>query len=454
MKRQGERESPGGENVNRNYAIKGVISLAVVFIVFLSALLFFPKLFLYRYAQKQIVKAFQEAVPGYSIKLAGTQVNLWKSSIGCDSVTIQSLDSLLILSAKHMSVAGIKWAKLLGNRHSGEKAFTRSVANIESFSMTFRKTAYQLSCDRLHFSVPDSIIAFDSFTFCPVVKDEPFFALSTYRKTRYSIHIPKVRIHWSAQLDQWKKSIYRIHFVQLQQPSFDFLVNRDKPIPPRIKKNLMPNQMLNSIDGKLQIDSLQLEDGKLEYKERFAVKAKPSMISINHIHLEGKQIKNHCLPEDTAYFNAHADFMEGSKMKINLLFMPGAPQFSLIYGGSLGPMEINQLNRYLIIGEHKKIKTGTLQEAVFKIHLLDVQSSGTVRAFYKDLKLAAVDTSGDEGGILKKAGSLLSNIKIRNNNTLADEKKGEVRYVRKPENTFIQFMWFSLREGTKEILGL
>jgi hypothetical protein len=121
-------------------------------------------------------------------------------------------------------------------------------------------------------------------------------------------------------------------------------------------------------------------------------------------------------------------------------------------------MDLTRLNSFLEVGESLRIKSGILQNATFDVNVTAGRASGKVRAMYRDLAIAVRDTpTGSEKGLSKRITSYIINVwKIRGAN-MPDKsgsiKIGGVKYTRKPDDTFFQLAWFSLRSGVGDVVG-
>ena len=104
------------------------------------------------------------------------------------------------------------------------------------------------------------------------------------------------------------------------------------------------------------------------------------------------------------------------------------------------------------------LQGGILQNATFDVNVTAGRASGRVRVIYRDLSIAFRNSrTGSERGAYNRITSYIANAaKIRGTN-VPDEsgsmKIGEVKYTRKPDDTFLQLVWFSLRSGVGDVVG-
>jgi hypothetical protein len=94
----------------------------------------------------------------------------------------------------------------------------------------------------------------------------------------------------------------------------------------------------------------------------------------------------------------------------------------------------------------------------FEIDVTGGQARGRVRAIYENLEIALLDEqTGTEKGFDNRVASFLANLlKIQNSNgpdASGSMKEGEVNYTRRPEDEFLQFLWFALRSGVLDVVS-
>jgi hypothetical protein len=251
---------------------------------------------------------------------------------------------------------------------------------------------------------------------------------------------------------------YRARSVHFSRPSFDALINRDKPPPPFVKRPLMVHEALVAIRQPLQIGSLNITNGHLIYCERLAVGADPAVLTFGAVSLSVEGIANRGDATAAIQLQGQGELMNAGTMKVLMSIPISSPDFSLHYSGSLSAMDLTRLDAFLEIAEHTRIKSGSAQEAAFEIAVTAGLARGRVRANYRDLEIAMLDKeTGTEQGFDNRVASFLANVlKIRNSNApdaSGSMKEGEVNYTRRPDDAFQQFVWFALRTGVMDVIS-
>ena len=434
------------------------LAVGAVVLVCVLVFLFFPDTYINGYFKKQIINAFTRAYPGYSIRIAGVHYNRWKNRIECDDIALTAIDSNFSCSIGKFSVSGIAWLQILWRKDIASKDLNGSVADAREIVLTFRQSQYELRCGRLRVSVPDSEILAEALELHPLVGDDKFFAGSKFRRTRFRIVLPHCRVTGADCRGLLQGKTYHARSVNVNDASFDILVNMDMPYNKNSSRPLMPNEGLSSINKITQVDSLNIINGRLKYAERYIIGSAPAEVTFDAIQLLAEGITNHAAPGATAVIHAQGNFMKTSTMKILMVIPVASPEISFRYSGSLDPMDGTRLNSFLEIGEGLRIKSGILQSATFDINMISGRASGTVRLMYRDLNIAVRNSrTGSERGAFNRITSFITNaMKIRGTN-MPDKsgsmKIGEVKYTRKRDDTFLQLVWFSLRSGVGDVVG-
>jgi hypothetical protein len=249
---------------------------------------------------------------------------------------------------------------------------------------------------------------------------------------------------------------YRAHAIEIHDASLDILLNKDKPDSRDTSGSLMPNEILASIKGNLQIDRLSITNGQLRYAERFEVGAKPAIVTFDSMQASAAGIANHGPRGSSIIIQAQTTFVNAGMMKLNITIPVASRDCSLQYSGSLSRMDLKALNSFLEVSDHMRIKSGVLEEATYDINVVAGRASGTVRGVYRDLTLAAIDKgSGSENGLSDRLTSFIANtFTIHKDNVPGSMKVGVVNYMQVRDDPFFQYEWFALRTGVRNVLGL
>ena len=396
-------------------------------------------------------------------RIQGTRLRIGKLdySVGANRLVAQSVTlsaTNTTLKVGRISLTGVRWARLLWGTAALADVLAKASLDATNLDVEFPQAHYGIRCARLRASVPGSELIAEGTELRTLVGDEAFFAAHAFRTTRFHVVVPECRVLGLAYGELLQGKSYRARSVHFSRPSFDALVNRDKPPAPFVKSPLMVHEALAAIRQPLQVDSLSITNGHLRYCERLVVGADPGVLTFGAVSMSVEGIANRGEAPAAIQLRAQGDLMNAGTLKVLMTIPIMPPDFSLHYSGSLSAMDLTRLDAFLDIAEHTRIKSGSAQEAAFDIEVTAGQARGRVRAIYKDLEIAVLDKqTGTEKGFDNRVASFLANVlKIRNANApdaSGSMKEGEVNYTRRPEEEFLQFAWFALRTGVLDVIS-
>jgi hypothetical protein len=429
----------------------GAVVLAVAVLIFV-----FGDAILNRYGKEKAERAFAEAHPGYALRIGELDYAVVANRLVAQSVTLSATNSTLKVG--RISLTGVRWARLLWGTAALADVLAKASLEATNFDVEFPQAHYGIRCARLRASVPGSELIAEGAELRTLAGDEEFFAAHDFRTPRFHVVVPECKVLGLAYGELLQGKSYRARSVHFSGPSFDALVNRDKPPKPFVKSPLMVHEALAAIRQPLQVGSLSITNGNLRYCERLAVGADPAVLTFGAVSLSVEGIANRGEATAAVQLRGQGDLMNAGTMKVLMTIPITPPDFSLHYSGSLSAMDLTRLDAFLDIAEHTRIKSGSAQEASFEIDVTDGQARGRVRAIYRDLEMAVLDKqTGNEKGLANRVASFFANVlKFRKANMpegSGSHKEGEVNYTRRLDDEFQQFAWFALRTGVLDIIS-
>ena len=426
-----------------------VLAVAVLTLVFGGAIL-------NRYGKGKAERAFAEAHPGYALRIGDLDYAVGANCLVAQSVTLSAINTTLKVG--RTSLTGVRWARLLWGTAALADVLADASLEATNLDVEFPPSHYGIRCARLRASVPGSELIAEGTELRTLAGDEEFFAAHDFRTVRFHVVVPECRVLGLAYGELLQGKSYRARSVHFSGPSFEALVDRDKPPKPFVKSPLMVHEALAAIRQPLQVGSLSITNGNLRYCERLAVGADPAVLTFGAVSLSVEGIANRGEATAAVQLRGQGDLMNAGTMKVLMTIPITPPDFSLHYSGSLSAMDLTRLDAFLDIAEHTRIKSGSVQEAAFEIDVTAGQARGRVRAIYRDLEMAVLDKqSGTEKGFDNRVASFLMNVlKFRNSNApdaSGSMKEGKVNYTRRPNDEFQQFAWFALRTGVLDVIS-
>jgi hypothetical protein len=437
---------------------RACLVVAALILICGIAIVLFPDPIVNGIVRPRLVKAFVAAFPAYDLHLGAMRVSILNNHVVCDSIALTASDDPWSVRGGPVAVQGIHWWSIAWKGAFVPEDVAGAILELRGIAVSIPGSAYEMRCDSLRVSVADSVITITSLLVQPSCDDEQLFASSPSRKTRLRMVLPGIAVKGIAWFDMLRGKSYRARSVQVLNPSFDILINKDKPSLRTAAHPMMPNELLASIGVPLQIDSLIISNGRLRYGERFGVGLRPGIVSFDSVLVRAECVANTIEHGDAIVLHASGQFMNAGMMNVGMV-IPIAPEdLSYRYSGSLGRMGLASLNVFLERAEQLRITGGVLQEAAFDIRVTSGRATGTVRALYRGLVVALIDKhTGSADGIMDGLASFITNrFKLRGTNMPDASRKtslGRVRYVHKMDEAFMEFSWFALRNGVGDVVG-
>jgi len=452
------------ENMESNQTVKPAVKhmtpkrliaytgLYLGLIIFVTVMLInvFSGPILNSYAKGKAERAFAEAHPGCTLRIGGLKYAVVGNRMDVSSATI--ITTNCTFNAGHVSLSDVRWIRFLQGKTTLVDSLAKATLNVADIDIKFHQAHYALHCARLRASVPGSSLTAESLDLSPLRKDEEIFKASPFRQTRYQVFVPGCKISGLAFAELLEGNSYRAGSVELSGPSFDALVNRDKPVGPFVKSPLMVHDALSSIRKPVQVDSLDITNGHLKYAERVVAGAAPGVVTFTAVNMHAEGITNRAKGSAPILLQMQGNLMNAGLLKVTMSIPTNSQGFSLHYSGTLGAMDLTRLDAFLDIAEHIRIKSGRVKELTYKVDVASGRARGHVRAVYKDFKVAILDKqNGTEYGLVNQFATFMANsFKLRSSNArdaVGDLREGEVNYTRKPGDEFMQFVWFAVRSG-------
>jgi hypothetical protein len=145
------------------------------------------------------------------------------------------------------------------------------------------------------------------------------------------------------------------------------------------------------------------------------------------------------------------------KLALELPVQPG--EQSLRYSGALGRLDLTRLNPFLAISAGTRLESGIAYEAAFEAEGSTGRVGGVFRGAYEGLELVFLDraTQSEQGVLNRIKSALADSLVVRNRNMPTENgamKVGRIDYTAKPHGNFFRFLWFGVRSGLLDLLGL
>jgi hypothetical protein len=355
-------------------------------------------------------------------------------------------------------------------------------ARFEAKDLVFDPTANprerrSLSADRAWLRAAGLVLRRDTLTEVAIAGVEAGLTDSTLRLAgaRHEPSIPedewvrrvrvrRDRIHFELDSLRARGVAYRaflatgdigIRAVELEGARLDVLT--DKRIPRgRPSRHRTPQQVAASPGLTLRLDSVIIHRGTIVYREREPGRERPGRVSFDSV--RATVLDLHLPPRGKPLrIVANARLMSQGLLTVEASVPLDAPDFRYQLSGKLGRMPAAAFNRFLAENESFEFEDGWVEGITFRQTARGGRARTVLTPRYRDLSVEPTEDGGGLIGSVKRAVEefIAGAFVVRSRNPDEDgDNLRTARTVRRydPAESWIPFLWFSLRDGLKEAL--
>ena len=266
------------------------------------------------YGKGKIERAFAKAHPGCALRIGELDYSVGADRLVAQSVTLTATNTTFKVG--RILLTGARWVRLLRGTADWADVLAKASLEATNLDVEFPQAHYVIRCARLRASVPDSELIAEGTELRPLAGDEAFFAAYEFQTTRFHVVVPECRVLGLAYGELLQGKSYRARSVHFSSPSFDAMINRDKPPALFVKSPLMVHEALASIRQPLRVDSLSITNGHFRYCERLAIGAEPGVLTFGAVSLSVEGIANRGEPGAAIQLRGQGDLMDAGTMKV------------------------------------------------------------------------------------------------------------------------------------------
>lgn len=337
------------------------------------------------------------------------------------------------------------------------------------FDMPTPDSLYQIGLRDLVYDIRDRKMLVQGLAVKPRYDETGFDRRIGRQKDRYDVQADSVTVTGLDLLGMLRdKRVGRIASLSLDGVKADIYHNRELPPATGEKPLLQPALrkaagalVFKTIRTVFTIDTLFLRRADVVYRERSVQTDRIGQVNFEQLtgtfrHISDDPVE---LARDRRMTgDVQALFMGRSEARVHFVFDLLDPACSFSYAGSLGPMKatvLNKATRYLGL---LKIRSGNIRSLRFRFSANANQTTGTVRLLYDELSISILSVDEISGRLKKKGlASLMANLLVLKNNNVTDAsvpRETSVTYERDPSKSIFNYMWKSLFQGIKVIVGM
>ncbi|MCR9226044.1 MAG: DUF748 domain-containing protein [Flavobacteriaceae bacterium] len=326
--------------------------------------------------------------------------------------------------------------------------------NTAKEKIPFTYGGYQLNTKRGYFNM--SALEFIEFQKMQLTPDsgsfQQFVLRTRYSKSELSRRLAVEHDHYdltidSIALNNWdfdmenELPFFRLEEMQLQHPVF--YVYRDKLLPDDTTHKKMYNQALRDLQVDLQVDSIQISNGKIAYEERVKQDIQPESLLFTNIDAVVKNLNSR--GQGDVDIDINAKLMDNGPFTLAWSFDPKNMSNNFVAKGSLSNFQSQSINPFLKSNLGAEVQ-GSVQQLYFTISGNELESQGDMKMRYEDFEFIVLKK--DRLGVNKLLTAVVNLFANKGDKTDEDGfRYGNFKVSRNQDKSFFNYLWINLKEG-------
>jgi len=313
---------------------------------------------------------------------------------------------------------------------------------------------YDLSTDDVRLNVKDTSLVIEGFKLIPKYSPEEYNSRNRYNSDWFSINTQQIHFSGLSLKELEFNDLVSFHSAKVVQPNIE--IYRDKRLTdaPFDYKPLLAG-LIHKIPIDINIDTLMISEGRLEYREQVHLKKEPGLVYFHPFYISAYNISNNQLKiksDPTLDIDFRGKIMGEAYLMANLNINLDSKSERFTAKGSLEPVSGEIFNPMIENLTPARIINAEVTKTEFSFDANKNESTGTIILEYDNLDIEV--SRGKEKG--KKSGflSLIANGLIRDKNIKGDKKylTGNIRFERRKDKALVNFLWNSIKSGIISIV--
>lgn len=308
-------------------------------------------------------------------------------------------------------------------------------------------------------SLEGDSVRIDSLRLLPLPDEEGFVRRLRHRKDRLHVVAGGIRGDGVDVARLVRRSGLRARRIDVG--SLVIAVHSDKRLRPRpgAPPPVMPPELLRDASVPIAVDTVRVEDGRVEYSERTAAATRPGRVGFEEVDATFLNVANDTSrvgPDSPAVLRTTARLFGAGRLRAEFRFPVVSRGLDFTFSGELGEMDLRSFNDMFVPVDGIRVQGGDLERLAFEARVRDGTATGSVRGRYRDLDLEKVDPESGGQSLSDVVESLVMDAEIRADNPPSDDEEartGTIENRRGARDPFFYFLWASLRSGLLSLVG-
>jgi hypothetical protein len=316
-------------------------------------------------------------------------------------------------------------------------------------------TLSRVAIARLEAGLTDSTLRLAGLRHAPFIPENEWVRRMRVRRDRIQFDLDSLLARGVAYPALLAGGDIGISVLELDGARLDVLSDKRMPRA-RPSRHRTPQQLAVGTRRELHLDSVLIKRGTIVYREREPGRERPGLVefdsmraTILDLHLPARR--------RPLRMEGSARLMSAGLLTVQATVPLDAPDFRYELSGRLGAMPVKAFNRFLSENESYQFDGGWVDGITFRQSSRNGQATTTVTPRYRDLSVERTDHGGGVVGSLGRGANELIADAFAVQSRNPDEDGENLRTARPvyrydPAQAWIQFIWFGLRNGLKEVL--
>ncbi|GJM35885.1 MAG: hypothetical protein DHS20C18_48860 [Saprospiraceae bacterium] len=320
--------------------------------------------------------------------------------------------------------------------------------DFQQFNYLTESHLYAIKADQISARSKDRSIRFIGLHYQPQVNRERFSQLLGKQKTQLDASSQFVVLQ---EVDLPRLLLDKeIDCRLMNMEGFQFKAFKDKNYPDVPELHALPHSVLMDFDRYFQIDTIRIQNGRIDYEERGLGETSISSIYFDQLYASIYNLTNNksLLEKQAITVDTRSKFMGTGELSMQFRFFPLTADSRYTYQGKLQEFTFENINKVLDPRSALVLKSGHVQQLQFEVEANKTLSKGTMDFEYSNLKAHVLNKETNrKKGLL----TFVANLATRKENKRSDKdyRQGQIYFERTPNKSITHDLWQSVFSGIR-----
>ncbi|MDP4200540.1 MAG: hypothetical protein Q8922_07965 [Bacteroidota bacterium] len=322
-------------------------------------------------------------------------------------------------------------------------------------------STYSIHVRGIHGSLTDSLVTIDSLSYLPNYNEQAFADLHKYFQDRLEYRCNGIRVRGIDFSKLMGSAGLFVRLFEVTSWSVDYYGDMRKAHNPHPVVAVLPHTIVNGITSAITIDSIVMNNGHIQHRERIAGSTHASLLTFTHARVTAHPFST---DHSSTYYKAplqisvSALFLDQARVLGTIIYPIHDRSFNLHVDATVSAFDLTRLNSYLISNERKEITSGKCLASTLSMDVRSGTATTTVCPRYSDVSMRVLATNVKEKrGFMEGLKSFIANTFVLRTNNVDDGSSkafsGTTTYVRQNTQEFFEFIWLALRKSIQKVVG-